>query len=282
MASQSQYKAVAGPMYNVRIFFIMSIILLVLMAEFVVARIPSKGSLRVYEGEHDVESEFGFTVSLQYTKNKLRFCTGSLLDNNWVITTGHCVENRTPYDMTIRYGDFTLLETDKVAKVFRIIIHPNYSHIHGFNDIAMLMTERIPGKPSVSILALDYKTLFGLPVTFAGFGRTSLELRPKTHDQLLEEQQIPLQVGKGVVIPCQSYESFKYSALCVAPRCRSRQQARSGDAGGPLLYKGRIIGIQRSILTKHNLSITKYIPLSIYVAWIRNIMKTVASPSKTY
>ncbi|XP_047995781.1 chymotrypsin-2-like [Leguminivora glycinivorella] len=261
----------------------MSIILLLLMAEFVVAKIQSKGNLRVYAGEDDLDNEFEFAVSLQFLENNLRFCTGNLLDNNWVLTTGHCVKNRTPYDMAIRYGDFTQFETNKIAKVFQIIIHPNFAHIHGFNDIAMIMTDRISGKPFAKLLALDYKTLFGLPVTFGGFGRTSEQLRPETRHQILEEQQHPLKVGKGLVIPCESYEHFKFSTLCVAPRCEIAQQGRSGDAGGPLLYIGRLVGIQRSIVVKRRirLPITQYIPLSLYVAWIRDTMKTAVSSTKT-
>ncbi|XP_061719917.1 chymotrypsin-2-like [Cydia pomonella] len=256
----------------------MSIFLLLLMVEFTVGAIRSKNDLRVYAGEDDTKGQFSFAVILIYVKNNLRFCTGNLLDFSWVLTSAHCVETRTPLDMSIKYGDFTMLETNKIAKVFQIFLHPSFSHVHGFNDIALIFNEKINGLPFGKLLALDYKTLFGLPVRYAGFGRITKDLRPTSHLDILEEQLIPLQVGRGVVIPCESYESFKYSTLCIAPRCtKDHQQARSGDAGGPLMYRGWIIGIERSILTKDNLAITQYIPVSLYVVWIRNIMQSVGN-----
>ncbi|XP_063540084.1 chymotrypsin-2-like [Cydia strobilella] len=248
------------------------------MVELAVGEIPSENSLRVYDGEDDTRGRFSFAVILLHSSNNLRFCTGSLLDMNWVLTSGHCVENRTPLDMTIKYGDFTIYETNKIARVYQIFIQPSFSHVHGINDIALVFIEKINGKTYGKLLALDYKTLFGLPVRYAGFGRISKDLRPSSRLEIMEEQLHPLQVGRGVVIPCESYESFKYSTLCIAPRCKKdQQQARSGDAGGPLMYRGWIVGVQRNIITKYDLAITQYIPVSLYLVWIRNIMQSVGN-----
>ncbi|XP_063627516.1 chymotrypsin-2-like [Cydia splendana] len=219
------------------------------MVELTVDAIPSKDSLREYAGE-DTRDQFPFAVVLWYLKTNLRFCTGSLLNYNWVLTSADCVENQTPRGIAIKYGDYTTRESTKIAKVNQVFIHPSFCRAHGLNDIALLFTEKVNGISTYGkLLALDYKALFGLPVTYAGFGRIS-----KEHSDILDEQLLPLQVGRGVVIPCESSE-FKYGALCIAPRCKEVQQkSRSEEAGGPLLYRGRIVGVETSVMTKRNLA----------------------------
>ncbi|XP_063360588.1 mast cell protease 1A-like [Cydia amplana] len=234
---------------------------------------PSRGDLRVYKGRNDTHNEFPFAVVLQRKDPPVfRKCTGILIADNWVLTSADCVfvpRARLPVvpgHMVIRYGDFTkpANETKLYSSVIKIYAHPSYSELLWINDIALILTEKIPGKNFASRLALDYKTFFGLHVKYAGFGQIAETVIANSKDKR-ESESIPLQIGEGIVVPCEKTVKL----LCVLPKCSDRKlQMRPGDSGGPLVYDGRVIGVAAGISS--NSPITWFTPISPYLEWIQN------------
>ncbi|XP_048006701.1 trypsin-3-like [Leguminivora glycinivorella] len=233
------------------------------------SKAPGRGDLRVYKGRNDTNNEFPFAVSLQKKNPPVRFCTGSLIAENWVLTAAHCVcqEGWSPNDIVIRYGEYTkpANETTMYSNVIKIFVHPSALAIIKRHDIALILTEKIPSQNFAKLLAIDYGTFVGLPVKYAGFGLITKQVFVK--DNKLIRKLTSLQIGEGIVTPCTSIYT---GLLCIAPMCSNkRQQARPGDSGGPLVYDGRVIGVAKSISLDD--SITRYTPVSPYLQWIQNV-----------
>ncbi|XP_063532807.1 uncharacterized protein LOC134743346 [Cydia strobilella] len=194
--------------------------ILAMLVKLSANKAPSRGDLRVYKGRNDAHNEFPFAVLLQLKDPPVRFCTGSLIAEDWVLTAAHCYPKTVPrlqssvvpghcHNMVIRYGDFTK-----------------------------------PANETTLYSKRKKNTFFGLHVKYAGFGHLGKQYAATSKD-FREFQLIPLQTGEAIVVPCK--KGF-FVDICIASKCSNRkQQVRPGDSGGPLVYDGRIIGVAKSM-----------------------------------
>jgi secreted trypsin-like serine protease len=80
-------------------------------------------------------------VSIRIGGNNQHLCSGTILQDSYILTAAHCLTNRSLQEITIEAGMYYRSESDaKIRQVDRIYIHPNYtvqSNIY-VNDIAIL------------------------------------------------------------------------------------------------------------------------------------------------
>ncbi|XP_073947650.1 trypsin 5G1-like [Choristoneura fumiferana] len=229
---------------------------------------------RVYLGLEDTNKEFPFVVSMQ-RRNGSRVGTCNLIAQNWLITAGHSVK-RGSSNRIIKYADMTSKNTSAYSEIINVFRHPSYLfsemvELIAINDLALVLIEKVPIKTIAKLSAIDYKSLLGLPVKYAGFGNTGKV--DELPEAIMEGDDMrSLQVGEAVVVKCPSVYPMFGPAICIAPKCSKKfQNTRDGDGGGPLMYMGKIVGV---ILGSEIDNPIGYVtPVSPNLNWINYVMK---------
>ncbi|KAK3098242.1 hypothetical protein FSP39_017537 [Pinctada imbricata] len=109
-----------------------------------ITRLPNRNldpRLRVVGGDPAVEGEWPWQVSFGDVGGG-HFCGGTLISNQWIISAAHCFERKVPEDVTVILGEHHQefeSGNEKFAKIDKVIMHPDYSRVHGLpNDIALV------------------------------------------------------------------------------------------------------------------------------------------------
>ncbi|XP_063383724.1 serine protease 1-like [Cydia fagiglandana] len=162
-------------------------------------------------------------------------CTGSIISEKWIITAAHCVEYKDKIvSITVRQFN---KEIDRIlthVRPYNIFKHSLY--IDGLeevpnskNDIALLkVSNRIVFDNYASPIKLaQVPPRIGKPVMMAGYGLNEIS------DM---ETPLPRQgVAKLTRCPDNIYEGM----WCIYDHVKISH----GDSGGPLTYKGKLVGI---------------------------------------
>lgn len=97
--------------------------------------------------------EVGFVVSLRANNN--HFCSASILNRYWMVTSARCVQNRRPNTIAAYFGAHQLRDGLRMG-IYRIRIHPQYDADTTQNDIAMLRASSvIPNNPRIRFIAIS-------------------------------------------------------------------------------------------------------------------------------
>lgn len=234
--------------------------------------------LRVLGGHNAIEEEYPFVVLLVAKKHNhfRRFCSGSAIARNWVLSASHCFQTKkNPKILFVWLRNFTVpVVESELIDVHKIFTHPGFKSLklmtHAtFNDVSLLHVAGMTVKNYGTMLATDHFTLVGLPVEYVGGGLT--EMFPKANNQTT-----PLQMGLGVIKKCHTKEDgpFPIHIMCVSPSCSAKRQSPfKGDSGGPLLFEDKIVGVSSYVkLTNYINENTVYAPVSPFIDWMSYVM----------
>ncbi|XP_036138929.1 mite allergen Der f 3-like [Monomorium pharaonis] len=98
---------------------------------------------RIVNGEDAKPGEIPYQVSLQQKYSSFHFCGGSVLNNYYVITAAHCVENQNARDIKVVAGTINLTDPKSEHNVVKITVHKEYDPSNSYiNDIALLKVDR--------------------------------------------------------------------------------------------------------------------------------------------
>ncbi|KAL6435844.1 hypothetical protein ACFW04_005603 [Cataglyphis niger] len=225
---------------------------------------------RIVNGEDVALGEIPYQVSLQ-TKTFFHFCGGSILNEYYVITAAHCVDNRIPADIIIVVGIVNLNRSGVKRAIKEIISHKEYDPNNSWlNDIALIKVYS-PFKPSrnigfVNLPKQDEAVQPGTAARVSGFGRIS---QNGPSSKILQQAIIYIADQEY----CKNmYTNIQYNIydtqICANDPNISRGSCK-GDSGGPLIVNGKLVGLvswaKACSLTDYP---TVYTRIPSYIDWI--------------
>nr|XP_053604420.1 mast cell protease-like protein isoform X2 [Plodia interpunctella] len=213
----------------------------------------------------------------------VRTCSGSLINSQFAITSARCLIPSLQY---VRCGNMSVPMNETICKshILTQIAHPGYTHGQKYfnNDIGLIQVQPLVMKNYGRLKAVDYKTLLGRVVEYAGYGGIN-GLRTFDVEKMKKLKTGPLQIGEGVIYDTQKKDkSFDGDPLLlVAQSCVQRRAAPFiGDPGGPLFVGSQIAGVAclaESVDNRRHPVLNGFVPVSPYLPWIQNVIKIYGS-----
>lgn len=206
----------------------------------------TKGADTRKEGQAEM-SEWPWHAAILEQEQDLYVCGASLLDEAWVLTAAHCVDDYLgveEHDMLkVRLGEYDVTTTAEPLKheefpVTRIVIHPEFDNATLVNDIALLeLVRSARKKANIDAVCMPKKNDFleGSPARcyVTGWGRRD---EASEHSVVLKEINVPLWSNPTCQNALREQFGPAYSlpstALCAGAEGRD---ACDGDGGGPLV-----------------------------------------------
>ena len=175
------------------------------------------------------------------TGSGIDFCSGTLIDTQWIMTAAHCVEMGNAPVITAQIGQADITEPANLAIVDKIVISPNYNSSTMYGDIALLHITTPQYVPTVTLpysYASSSELYVGLQMYVYGWGETEAgviaDYAEKT--DYLQTATLTLQ-EYDYDFPDHIFAGDYGKDTCF------------GDSGSPLLYDGVQYGITRFRLT---------------------------------
>ncbi|WP_116198983.1 S1 family peptidase [Amycolatopsis circi] len=213
----------------------------VTMAAAVCTALFSTGTAEAIVKGGDSTQRYPFMASISETVSQTGdrgVCGASLIDPQWVVTAGHCVDSTlvTP-DGTVRIGSERQHSGGTVRRIAQVVTHPGYalqSEKIPFNrnDIALIKLDRPVVEKPVRLASRPGAP--GTPTRLLGFGTTvdTYDFKKARFAERLQE----LDVRRGAESECSPGYAGRTRLCTVSPRPEA--MACIGDSGGPQVRRG--------------------------------------------
>jgi secreted trypsin-like serine protease len=169
-----------------------------------------------------------------------QFCAGTLIDESWVVTAAHCVEDATVDDLEVLVGTQNLRHGGWRVDLADIRIHPRYDTFTSDFDIAVLrLAEPVKSIRPVRMLSEAGERLYARPWSDAltvGWGDTSSgwsSLYPtRLHEVAIDLIPTPRCNARD------AYDGSITGRMLCAGELDGGRDSCQGDSGGPLMVRG--------------------------------------------
>ncbi|XP_044262847.1 serine proteinase stubble isoform X1 [Tribolium madens] len=173
-------------------------------------------------------------------------CGGAILNENWIATAGHCVDDLLTSQIRIRVGEYDFSSVQEEfpyveRAVARKVVHPKYNFFTYEYDLALVQLDKaLEFAPHISPICLPASDdlLIGENATVTGWGRLS---EGGTLPSVLQEVQVPIVSNdrcKSMFLRAGRHEFIPDIFLCAGHENGGRDSCQ-GDSGGPLQVKGK-------------------------------------------
>lgn len=216
-------------------------------------------------------------------------CTGSLVDNNIVLTAAHCVNNRRTADdvMVLFSADpicniVTKKRTDLRREADKVVHHENFISTNYGYDIAMIrMKEKAPENTHVMPILLS-STRLPRDIVVSGYGN-EVDYGVSESPVRLKQANVSLYLKRNGD-NSEISETSTNQNRTISLDQRLGQGACAGDSGGPAMIRdgsyytvigvaSRVVGLNNPFRKQEDVTCkqgAEYTSLSYYQEWIGN------------
>ncbi|WSV94759.1 serine protease [Streptomyces sp. NBC_01006] len=165
-------------------------------------------------------------------------CGATLIDRQWVLTAGHCVDPTLGVspDGPVRIGSEHRTSGGTVRKIDKVVMHPGYAQgkagAPNQNDLALVRLDRPVSQEPIRIA--QQAGPVGTPTRILGFGTVVGAESPK--DWVFPERLQQLDTRRGSEAEC--FDRAGETRLCTVST-KPDAMACNGDSGGPQLQRAR-------------------------------------------
>lgn len=205
---------------------------------------------RIVGGKNAPFGRWPWQVSVRRTSffgfSSTHRCGGAVLNENWIVTAGHCVDDLLTSQIRIRVGeyDFSSMQEEfpfLERAVSQKLVHPQYNFFTYEYDLALVRLEQpLTFAPHISPICLPGSDdlLIGENATVTGWGRLS---EGGTLPSILQEVSVPIVSNdkcKSMFLRAGRHEYIPDIFLCAGHE-GGGQDSCQGDSGGPLQVRGK-------------------------------------------
>nr|XP_040569289.1 serine proteinase stubble-like isoform X1 [Lepeophtheirus salmonis] len=205
---------------------------------------------RIVNGTTSCYGQFPWLVSVRRTTffgfSTTHRCGGALINERWVATAGHCVDDLLVAKIRVRIGELDFESSSEPEghvelKVIQKIVHPEYNYFTFENDLALIkMERRVEFQENILPICLpgNNDLLIGETGIVAGWGRLS---NGGQLPNVLQYVAVPIVSNdrcEGMFLKAGRNEAIPNIFLCAGYDDGGRDSCQ-GDSGGPLVVKGK-------------------------------------------
>ncbi|XP_047469977.1 chymotrypsinogen A-like [Penaeus chinensis] len=193
---------------------------------------------RIVGGEEATPNEWPWQAALRFLSNGEVFCGATLVQDSWLVTASHCVEQFDKKDIFVSLGDHVYNQNadtqyEQHITIQEVIMHESYDPLTVDNDIALLrLSDPVQYSPGVGPACLPFqfasKDFQGENATVTGWGTDVFQ---GNVNEALHEVELP-------IISEATCKDFLPGAITSNMMCTydPGRDACQGDSGGPLVW----------------------------------------------
>ncbi|CAB3254502.1 unnamed protein product [Arctia plantaginis] len=206
--------------------------------------------MRIMGGKDTTFGRWPWQVSVRRTSffgfSSTHRCGGAIINEGWIATAGHCVDDLLTSQIRIRVGEYDFSSVSEEYPfvergVARKAVHPKYNYYTYEYDLALVKLESpVQFAPHISPICLPATDdlLVGENATVTGWGRLS---EGGVLPSILQEVQVPIVSNercKSMFLRAGRHEFIPDIFLCAGHE-KGGHDSCQGDSGGPLQVKGK-------------------------------------------
>lgn len=196
-------------------------------------------------GGHNTDiSKHPWQVSLQLLGN--HFCGGLILNQEWILTAAHCVDNPIIQKiLSVRIGSTFTNSEGELLRAANVIIHPGWDHDttkQHDNDIALIKLSspiKVPIARGITLPVYNTTVPEGADIIVTGWGATKENGPSVSTLQEVIVPYVPTDLCQNLY--SRTHHIISNNMFCAGFVRDGGKDACQGDSGGPAAFEGNIL-----------------------------------------